>query len=103
MAALFYVSSWRLGGQTPGMKAWRIRVTGPDGVQIDTIARRRGSLSDRAGEIARDDRGRGEGMDPMRNVGLDRRLHGRGDASKCGWTISMDRIGGSIQAKNPIE
>jgi uncharacterized RDD family membrane protein YckC len=41
MAALFYVSSWRLGGQTPGMKAWRIRVTGPDGAppgwQIATL------------------------------------------------------------------
>ncbi len=31
VAAAFYVSSWHLGGQTPGMKAWRIDVRDSSG------------------------------------------------------------------------
>lgn len=28
----YFVLSWRYGGQTIGMRAWRLRVVGPDGV-----------------------------------------------------------------------
>lgn len=32
----YFVISWRRGGQTIGMKAWRLRITRPDGTPIDT-------------------------------------------------------------------
>ncbi|GAB2556948.1 RDD family protein [Rhodanobacter koreensis] len=31
VVALYFISSWRRGGQTVGMRPWRIRVTGDDG------------------------------------------------------------------------
>lgn len=32
VTAGYFVLSWRYGGQTIGMRAWRLRVVGPDGV-----------------------------------------------------------------------
>ncbi|MEO5830486.1 MAG: RDD family protein [Rhodanobacter sp.] len=34
VVAAYFISSWRRGGQTVGMRAWRIRVTGDDGAAV---------------------------------------------------------------------